>query len=410
MLHSVYQSICSLAGKPCWCVHMLWLCFSANMVFLFPGQSPSQWSPIVLYTYCGCVSVLMCCFYFLASHPASEAPLSCTHAVVVFHCWCDVSVSWLVTQPRKLYCHVHMLWLCFNADVCLFPGQSPSQWSPIDMYTHCGVSVLMWCFYFLASHPASETLLSCTHAVVVFQCWCGVSISWPVTQPVNPIVLCTHCGCVSVLTWCFYFLAIHPASEAPLSCTHTVVVCQCWCGVSISWPVTQPVKPHCLVHTLWLYVSADVVFLFPSQSPSQWSPLSCPHAVVVFQCWRGVSISWPVTPVSRTSCTLSSCMNSRLLGIFTLAPFSSSSMACMKKCRWKVLLFTGLGSVFVYPCCGLSGWEETFSYTGCNMDSCGVPLGNILGVNWCMLFYIDKCILLPAWNMDSNAFLTVLYL
>ena len=267
VLHSVYQSICSLAGKPCWCVHMLWLCFSANVVFLFPGQSPSQWSPIVLYTYCGCVSVVMWCFYFLASHqasealwscahtmvvfqcfiPASEALLSCTHAVVVFHCWRGVSVSWLVTQPGKLYCHVHMLWLCFSADVVfLYPRQSPSQWSPIDMYTHC--------------------------------------------------------GCVSVLMWCSCFLASHPASETSLSCTHTVVVCQCWCGV-----------------------------LFPSQSHSQLSPLSCTHAVVVFQCWRGVSISWPVTPVSRTSCTLSSCMNSRRLGIFTLAPFSSSSMACMKK-------------------------------------------------------------------------------
>ena len=295
VLHSVYQSICSLAGKPCWCVHMLWLCFSANVVFLFPGQSPSQWSPIVLYTYCGCVSVVMWCFYFLASHqasealgscahtmvvfqcfiPASEALLSCTHAVVVFHCWRGVSVSWLVTQPGKLYCHVHMLWLCFSADVVfLYPRQSPSQWSPIDMYTHCGcVSVLMWCFYFLASHPASETLLSCTHAVLVFQCWCGVSISWRVTQPVNPIVLYTHCGCVSVLTWCFYFLASLPASE-----------------------------PHCLVHTLWFCVSADVVSLFPGHSPSQWSPLSCTHAVVVFHCWCGVSVSWPVTQPVKPHC------------------------------------------------------------------------------------------------------------
>ena len=323
----------------------------------------------------------MWCFCFLASHPAKEALLSCSHAVVMFQCW-RVSVSWPVTQPVKPYWHVHTLW-CFSVDVVfLFPHQSPSQWNPIVVYTCCGcVSVLMWCFYFLASHPASEP-------------HCLVHTLW----------LCVSADVV------FLFPGHSPSQWSPLSCTHAVVVFQCWRGVSISWPVTQPVKPHCLVHTLWLYVSADVVFLFPSQSPSQWSPLSCPHALVVFQCWRGVSISWPVTPVSRTSCTLSSCMNSRLLGIFTLAPFSSSSMACMKKCRWKVLLFTGLGSVFVYPCCGLSGWEETFSYTGCNMDSCGVPLGNILGVNWCMLFYIDKCILLPAWNMDSNAFLTVLYL
>lgn len=247
VLHSVYQSICSLAGQPYWCVHMLWLCFSADVMFLFP------------------------------------------------------------TQPVKPYCHVHILWLCFSAS----------------------------------------------------------------SRPVKPYCL------VHKLWLCF---------------SATVVVFQCWCGGSISWLVTQPGKPYCHVHMLWLCFNADVVFLFPSQSPSQWSPLSCAHAVFVFQCWRGVFISWPVTPVSRTSCTLSSCMNSRLPGIFTLAPFLSLSMACMKKCRWKVLLFIVLGSVFVYLCSGLSGWEETFSYTGCNMDSCSVPFLNILGVRWCMLFYIDKCI------------------
>ena len=339
-LHSVYQSICSLAGKPCWCVHMLWLCFSANVVFLFPGQSPSQWSPIVLYTYCGCVSVVMWCFYFLASHqaseallscahtmvvfqcfiPASEALLSCTHAVVVFHCWRGVSVSWLVTQPGKLYCHVHMLWLCFNADVVfLYPCQSPSQWSPIDMYTHCGcVSVLMWCFYFLASHPASETLLSCTHAVVV-----------------------------SVLMWCFYFLTSHPASE-----------------------------PHCPVHTLWLCVSADMVFLFPGHSPSQWSPLSCTHAVVVFQCWRGVSISWPVTqPVNPivlyTHCGFVSVLTWCL---YFLAIHPASEALCHVHMLW--LCFSA-DVVFLFPGQSPSQWNPIVLYTHCGCMSV---------LMWCFCF------------------------
>ena len=55
-----------------------------------------------------------------------------------------------------------------------------------------------------------------------------------------------------------------------------------------------------------------------------------PCVVLVFQCWRGVFISWLVTPTSKTSCTQSCCMNSSLPEIHTPALFSSSSMACVE--------------------------------------------------------------------------------